>query len=206
MGKSPLTGGWGDANSGGFISQEIKKAGYDALFITGAAESPVRVYVTNESIEIKNASALWGKDTYETEDLIKSQIDDKKIQVASIGVSGERLSLISGIVTDKGRVAAPSGLGAVMGSKKLKAVAVKGDQKVPVQRPKINHRFLKAYRQSKPSHKLIVRFLNFLGYISSLVGISVPAQPPTVKEILGKYGTAEFTAYYSLVGDMPVKN
>ena len=210
VGKSPLTGGWGDANAGGFISQEIKKAGYDAIFFTGAAESPVWVYVTDDNIEIKDASELWGKDTLETEEIIKSQLGDNSVQVASIGISGERLSLISGIVTDKGRVAARSGLGAVMGSKKLKAIAVKGAQKIPVQRPeivkKINSRFLKEYRQSKTTHKLIARFLNFLGYLSSIVGISVPARPPTVKEVLGKYGTAGFTAYYSLVGDMPIKN
>ena len=113
-------------------------------------------------------------------------------------------------MTDKGRVAARSGLGAVMGSKKLKAVAVRGNQKIFVQQPEIlkqiNSRFLKAYRQSKTPHKLIARFLNFLGYLSSLIGISVPARPPTVKEVLAKYGTAGFTAYYSLVGDMPVKN
>jgi aldehyde:ferredoxin oxidoreductase len=97
-----------------------------------------------------------------------------------------------------------------MGSKKLKAIAVKGDQKIPVQRreivKKINTQFLKDYRQSRTSHNLIARFLNFLGYISSIVGISVPPRPPTVKEVLSKYGTAGFTAYYSLVGDMPVKN
>ena len=210
VGKSPLTGGWGDANAGGFISREIKKAGYDAVFFTGAAESPVWVSITHDNIEIKNASELWGKDTFETEEIIKSQLSDNRVQVASIGISGERLSLISGIVTDKGRVAARSGLGAVMGSKKLKAIAVKGDQKIPVQRPeivkKINTRFLKDYRQSRTSHNLIARFLNFLGYISSIVGISVPPRPPTVKEVLSKYGTAGFTAYYSLVGDMPVKN
>ena len=210
VGKSPLTGGWGDANAGGFISQEIKKAGYDALFFTGAAEHPVWVYITVDNIEIHNASRLWGKDTLETEEIIKSQLEDKRVQVASIGISGERLSLISGIVTDKGRIAARSGLGAVMGSKKLKAIAVKGGQKIPVHRPEtvkiINSRFLKTYRQSKTPHKLIARFLNFLGHLSSLLGISVPAQPPTVKEILDKYGTAGFTAYYSLVGDMPVKN
>ena len=210
VGKSPLTGGWGDANAGGFISKEIKKAGYDAIFFTGAADNPVWVYITDDHIEIKNAAELWGKDALETEEIIKSRLGDRKVQVASIGISGERRALISGIVTDKGRLAGRSGLGAVMGSKKLKAVAVKGDQKIPVHRPqnlkKINSRFLKEFRQTPPPHKLIARFINFLGRLSAFLGISVPAQPPTVKEVLGKYGTAGFTAYYSLVGDMPVKN
>ena len=83
VGKSPLTGGWGDANAGGFISQEIKKAGYDAVFFSGAAEGPVWVYVTGDNIEIKDASELWGKDTLETEEIIKSQLGDSSVQVAS---------------------------------------------------------------------------------------------------------------------------
>lgn len=208
--KSPLTGGWGDANVGGFLSRALKKAGYDAVFFTGAAETPVWVHITDDQIQIKDASKLWGKDTLETEQIIKSQLADKGVQVASIGISGERLSLISGIVTDKGRIAGRSGLGAVMGSKKLKALAVSGSQKVPVDRPEmlkeITARFLNDYQRPKTPHKLIARFINFLGYISSVARISLPAQPPTVKEVLGKYGTAGFTAFYSMVGDMPIKN
>jgi aldehyde:ferredoxin oxidoreductase len=210
VGKSPLTGGWGDANAGGFLSQAIKKAGYDAVFFTGAAEGPVWVYVTPENIEIKDASLLWGKNTVETQDIIRNQLGDKSVQVACIGISGEKLSFISGIVTDGGRVAARSGLGAVMGSKKLKAFAVRGDQKVPVKKPEamkaINSRFLKEYKHSKTTDKLITRFRNFLGQFSSITGIPVPAQPSTVREILKGYGTSGLTAYYSLVGDMPVKN
>jgi aldehyde:ferredoxin oxidoreductase len=210
VGKSPLTGGWGDANAGGFLSQAIKKAGYDAVFFTGAAEGPVWVYVTPENIEIKDASLLWGKNTVETQDIIRNQLGDKSVQVACIGISGEKLSFISGIVTDGGRVAARSGLGAVMGSKKLKAFAVIGNQKIPVKRPEaveaINTQFLKEYKQSKTADKLITRFRNFLGQFSSFTGIPVPAQPSTVREILKAYGTSGLTAYYSLVGDMPVKN
>jgi aldehyde:ferredoxin oxidoreductase len=210
VGKSPLTGGWGDANAGGFLSGAIKKAGYDAVFFTGAAERPVWCYVTPENIEIRDASLFWGKDTVETQDIIRNQLGDKSVQVACIGISGEKLSFISGIVTDGGRVAARSGLGAVMGSKKLKAFAVRGDQKVPVKKPEavkaINSRFLKEYKQSKTADKLITRFRNFLGQFSSITGIPVPAQPSTVREILKGYGTSGLTAYYSLVGDMPVKN
>jgi aldehyde:ferredoxin oxidoreductase len=116
VGKSPLTGGWGDANAGGFLSEAIKKTGYDAVFFTGAADRPVWVYVTHENIEIRDASTLWGKDTVETQEIIRNQLGDRNVQVASIGISGEKLSLISGVVTDGGRIAARSGLGAVMGS------------------------------------------------------------------------------------------
>jgi aldehyde:ferredoxin oxidoreductase len=210
VGKSPLTGGWGDANAGGFLSREIKKAGYDAVFITGAADRPVWVCVTPESIEIKDASSLWGKDTVETQDIIRTKLGDMSVQVACIGISGKKLSFISGIVTDGGRVAARSGLGAVMDSKKLKAFAVRGDQKVPVKNPAavkaINSRFLEEYQQTKTADKLITRFRNFLGQFSSITGIPVPAQPSTVREILRGYGTSGLTAYYSLVGDMPVNN
>jgi aldehyde:ferredoxin oxidoreductase len=135
VGKSPLTGGWGDANAGGFFANELKRAGHDAIFFTGAAPRPVWVLVSEKGIEVKDGSSLWGKDTIETEEAIREELGDKRVQVASIGVSGEKLSLISGIVTDAGRVAARSGLGAVMGSKRLKAVAVRGRGKVPVAEP-----------------------------------------------------------------------
>jgi len=210
VGKSPLTGGWGDANAGGFLSQAIKKAGFDAVFFTGVAKQPVWVYVSSENIEIRDASTLWGTDTFETQKIIRDQLQDKSVQVASIGISGEKLSLIAGVVTDGGRVAARSGLGAVMGSKKIKAFAVGGDQKVPVKKPElvkaINTKFLREYKQSKTADRLITRFRNFLGQFSSKTGIPVPAQPSTVREILKRYGTSGLTAYYSLIGDMPVKN
>jgi len=120
VGKSPLTGGWGDANAGGYFSQQIKKAGYDAVFFKGEARKPVWAYISNEGVELKDASALWGKDTVETQEIIRALSGNPNLQVACIGVSGEKRSLISGIVTDGGRLAARSGLGAILGSKKLK--------------------------------------------------------------------------------------
>lgn len=130
--KSPLTGGWGDANSGGYFGSELKAAGWDAIFVSGIAPSPKYLLVTNGGIELKDASHLWGKDTIETEDMLSKEFGDSKIRVACIGPASERLSLISGIVNDKGRIAARSGVGAVMGSKRLKAVAVRGKSKVTV--------------------------------------------------------------------------
>jgi aldehyde:ferredoxin oxidoreductase len=131
VGKSPLTQGWGDANSGGDFGPYLKFAGYDGVFVTGAADEPVYLYIENGQAELRDAAKLWGKDTFETEDMLKQELG-KGTEVACIGPSGERLSLIAAVMNNKGRAAGRSGLGAVMGSKRLKAVVVKGDQKVPV--------------------------------------------------------------------------
>jgi aldehyde:ferredoxin oxidoreductase len=131
VGKSPLTGGWGDANSGGDFGPHLKFAGYDAVFFSGIAEKPVYLYIDNGKAEVRDAAHLWGKDSHETEDTLRGELG-RDVEVACIGPSGEDVTLIAGVVTDKGRLSGRSGLGAVMGSKKLKAVAVKGRMKVPV--------------------------------------------------------------------------
>jgi len=128
--KSPLTGGWGDANSGGYFGAFMKFAGYDALFFTGISAKPVYLFINNGKAELRDAVHIWGKDTYQTEEMLKSELG-KDVEVACIGPSGENLSLIAAIIS-KARTAARSGLGAVMGSKKLKAVAVRGNMKVPL--------------------------------------------------------------------------
>ena len=125
VGKSPLTGGWGDANSGGDFGPYFKLAGYDGVFFTGISDKPVYLMIDNGRAELKDASGLWGKDTFDTEDILKAEYG-KGTEVASIGPSGEKVSLISSIMNNKGRAAARSGLGAVMGVKKLKAVVVRG--------------------------------------------------------------------------------
>ncbi|MEJ2100417.1 MAG: aldehyde ferredoxin oxidoreductase family protein [Desulfobacterales bacterium] len=130
--KSPLTGGWGDANSGGYFGAELKAAGWDAIFVSGAASSPKYITIFDDHIEIKDAAHLWGRDTIETEKSIQKDAGDKKIRIASVGPASENRSLISGIVNDSGRIAARSGVGAVMGAKKLKAVAVRGTGKAAV--------------------------------------------------------------------------
>jgi aldehyde:ferredoxin oxidoreductase len=130
VGKSPLTGGWGDANSGGYFGAFLKFAGYDAVFFTGISAKPVYLFINNGKAELRDAAHLWGKDTYQTEEILKSELG-KDVEVACIGPAGENLSLISAII-NRTRTAARSGLGAVMGSKRLKAVAVKGKMKVPV--------------------------------------------------------------------------
>ena len=129
--KSPLTGTWGDASSGGYFGPYLRLAGYDAVFLTGIADKPVYLLIDNGKPEIRDAAHLWGKDNFKTDDALRAE-HDKTAKVVSIGPAGERLSLVSCLLTHKGAAAGRSGLGAVMGSKRLKAVVVKGEQKVPV--------------------------------------------------------------------------
>ena len=129
--KSPLTGGWGDSNCGGRFGPALKKTGYDGVFIVGKAEKPVYLLITDETVEFRDAGHLWGKDTLETEKIIQKEAGSN-LKVAAIGQAGETLSKIAGIIHDHGRAAGRSGLGAVMGSKNLKAVAVYGTQEVPI--------------------------------------------------------------------------
>ena len=134
VGKSPLTGCWGDANGSGSFGPKLKFSGYDALFVSGQSSKPVCLLVGGGSLEIVDAGELWGKDTFSTEDAIKAKYG-QRAEVACVGPSGERQSRISAIITSKGRAAARSGLGAVMGSKRLKGVIVRGSRKVPVAIP-----------------------------------------------------------------------
>ena len=127
-GKSPLTGTWGDSNSGGTFGPEIKKCGYDAILIKGVASSPKYITIIDGEKQILDASDVWGLDAIETENKLVEK--HGSVKTASIGPAGEKISLISGIVCDKGRIAARSGFGAVMGSKKLKALVLKGKNKL----------------------------------------------------------------------------
>ena len=130
--KSPLTGTWGDANSGGNFGPELKAAGYDAIFFKGISNKPIYLLIEDGKAQLKDAAHLWGKDTFETEGILRSELKDNATQVACIGPTGELVSLLAAVIHDKGRAAARSGIGAVMGSKRIKAIAVRGNKKVPV--------------------------------------------------------------------------
>jgi len=127
--KSPLTGFIASSNSGGFFGPELKYAGYDMLIIEGKADHPVYISIKDEDVEIKDASHLWGKRVGETTDKILEEFGDKKARVACIGPAGEKLVRFANIMNDKHRAAGRSGVGAVMGSKNLKAVVVKGSKR-----------------------------------------------------------------------------
>lgn len=124
--KSPLTGAFGEAESGGFWGARLRRAGYDALVILGASADPVYLWIDNDQVEIRSAHDIWEQEVAETDDSIKQKTGDSKISVACIGPGGERLVRYACIINDKRNAAGRTGLGAVMGAKKLKAVAVRG--------------------------------------------------------------------------------
>jgi len=144
-GKSPLTGTWGDSNCGGYFGPEIKKCGFDAILIKGKAKTPIYITIINDEKQIIEASDLWGLDVVQTEEKLIEK--HGKVQVASIGQAGEKLSLISGIVNDKARIAGRSGLGAVMGSKNLKAIVLKGNNKISLADKNLLLKHTKDYNQ-----------------------------------------------------------
>lgn len=212
VGKSPLTGTWGDANSGGHFSPMLKKSGYDAVFVKGISATPVMIVINSGKAELVDASFVWGKDCVDTEEAIRRQLGNDKYEVACIGPAGEKLSLISCVITDKGRAAGRSGLGAVMGSKRLKAVAVFGDAKTEIADPqtfsKIRTDYLQKFKKKPPfKDKTSVDNLNFMGkLVRSFFPFLFATPPATYKELINRFGTAGMTAYSAECGDSPVKN
>ena len=130
--KSPLTGGFGEAEVGGFWGAELKRAGWDAIVVTGAAAKPVYLFIKDDHVEIRDASHLWGLEIMDTEETLKAEVGERLARVCEIGPAGENLVRIAGIVNDYKDIAGRAGLGAVMGSKKLKAIVVRGSRNVPL--------------------------------------------------------------------------
>jgi len=133
--KSPATNGVGEAVSHGTFGTELKRANYDAVVFTGKAEKPVYLWIDDDSVQLLDAEKIWGKSPSETEEAIKDELGDYYVRVASIGLAGEKLSKIACIINEKTRAAGRTGLGAVMGSKNLKAIAVRGTNDIVVAKP-----------------------------------------------------------------------
>ena len=179
VGKSPKTGTWGDANSGGTFATPMKQAGFDGVFFTGISAKPVYLLIDEGKYELRDAGDLWGKDTNEVDDLLREEFGPKA-GIACIGPVGERADLLAAIINDKGRAAGRSGLGAVMGSKRLKAIVVRGSKKVPV----ADAELLKTTREDALAH--------------------MKEQP--FHQTAHKYGTAGITAASTAFGDTPNLN
>jgi aldehyde:ferredoxin oxidoreductase len=133
--KNVFSGGKGSANVGGHFGPELKYAGYDHVVISGKADKPVYLWISDESVEIRDASDLWGRTTFETEEALQKKFGDERVRVACIGPAGERQVLGSLILVDRAKAAGGSGVGCVMGSKNLKAIAVRGRGALKIARP-----------------------------------------------------------------------
>ena len=181
--KSPTSGTWNDANSGGFFGPELKKAGYDAVFVSGASDKPVYIWINNGKAEIRDASNLWGKDTVETLAALIEETGEKRLRASLIGPAGEKLSLMAAVMNEEHRAAGRGGPGAVMGAKKLKALAVHGTQKIPVADPDKLTDVNRAIREAADKGPMA----------------------PVVK-MFGQMGTGMGTGANALSGDTPVKN
>jgi aldehyde:ferredoxin oxidoreductase len=209
VGKSPLTGTWGDANCGGNLAPGIKGCGFDAIFFTGQSDRPVYLYADTRQAKLCDASHLWGKDAVETERLlIDAHGKKQRVRVACIGMAGERRSLIAGIVNHGGRLAARSGLGAVMGSKQLKAVVLCGAHRVKV----FDAKKMKTLSQKCNEHVAFQPpFLNgtmtaYLGALMRFLPTQMELDGMLYKIMLKKWGTVNQNQMAIEIGDAPVMN
>ena len=145
--KSPQSYGVGESKAHGSFGTELKRAGYDAVIFKGKAEKPVYVWIDDDSVQLLDASHLMGKSPADTEDAIREELGDYYIRVAAIGLAGEKLSRIACIINDKTRAAGRTGLGAVMGSKNLKAIAVRGTRDIVVAKPDEFMEYVKEFHE-----------------------------------------------------------
>ncbi|WDP89971.1 MAG: aldehyde ferredoxin oxidoreductase family protein [Desulfobacter sp.] len=205
-GLSPLTGGWGEANCGGSFSPAIKRCGVDGIFFKGISEKPVYLCVDDQGARLETAEAVWGKDAVEAETALIEKHPNAR--VACIGQAGEKRSLISGVSTDKGRLAARSGLGAVMGSKNLKALVLAGKKRIRV------HNREEMKRLSKICNKWVQFQPPFVpGWLTAPVGALMRILPFVAtqdgllyKIMLRKWGTVSMNQISVEMGDSPIKN
>jgi len=147
VGISPLTGTFADTAAGAEWGPSLKDAGYDVLILEGISEEPVYIKIVDDDVRIEDACGLWGKDTFDTIDTIHEQTGDDKLSIAAIGPAGERKVAIACIAVDNHSFAGRCGLGAIMGSKNVKAVAVRGTKKVEVHDPEAARELIKKYQK-----------------------------------------------------------
>lgn len=184
--KSPVTMGWNDSNCGGYFGPELKRAGFDGVFINGISETPVYVWIKDGKAEIRGAGKLWGKTIKETEAALREELGEPRMQSAAIGKAGENLSYMAAIMNDRHRAAGRAGAGSVMGSKKLKAVVVKGSMTPEVAMPE----------EWKALNKITTDYI---------------INPPESKKgkslrLFSQYGTSKVNTPNLLSGEAPVKN
>ena len=177
-GKSPLTGGFGEADVGGYWAAELKHAGFDMIIFTGAAEAPVWLWVEDGESEIRDASGLWGLEVAECEDRMRKELEEPRAKTSLIGPAGERLSRLACVINDLNHAAGRSGMGAVMGSKNLKGVAVRGHNPPELAEPEKVRELAK----------------------------TLVARIPDEAQGLRDYGTGAIMDAYAETGNLPTRN
>ncbi len=210
VGKSPVTGGWADANSGGYFAPALKRCGIDAVFFHGISPGPVYLYIDENTATLLDASDIWGRDTIVTEAALKER-HGKRAQVACIGQAGEKQSLMAGVSTDGGRLAARLGLGAVMGSKRLKALVAAGRKKVGTAAPERIKALSSAFRKRLEAGGYLEKIisdslLNKVGKMTRKSPFYMRQPPELFRAMMKKYGTSSMTVLSAEGGDSPVKN
>ncbi len=178
-GKSPATGRWAESNIGGFWGPELRAAGYDGLLLTGRAPRPTLLWIHGEQVELWDGTALWGLDTYEVQEAARRAVADPRARVLAIGPAGEAQIPFALLLTDHGRVAGRTGLGAVMGAKNLKAIAVRGRGQVPLADP--------------------------VGYTKIRSRVNRALRDDNLTQALRELGTASAADYFDFLGEMPKK-
>jgi len=175
--RSPQTGIWGESNIGGFLGPELRFAGYDGIIIRGQAAKPVYLFIKDGQAELRSASHLWGQDSYKTQEAIKEELRDRGVRVACIGEAGENLVKYAAVMADAGRAAGRTGMGAVMGAKRLKAVACRGREPVPLANRQAFHEIARA--------------------------ALLEVKDDIATHIFRQTGTAGAADYFALLGNMP---
>jgi len=185
--RSPLTYAWGESSASGSFGAELKRAGFDGVAVTGSSPLPVMICIDDGDAELRDARKVWGMETAATAKAVQSELNNSKIRVACIGPAGEQLVRFASIVTDEERICGRAGMGAVMGSKNLKAIAVRGTEEIPL-----------ASEQSFSSLCDIARR-----------AVKPPAAPThTVERVMGltSDGTARSVESLEMMGGLPTRN
>ncbi|MFW9819246.1 MAG: aldehyde ferredoxin oxidoreductase family protein [Candidatus Thorarchaeota archaeon] len=177
--KSPYTGIWGESNCGSWFGAEVKKAGYDGIEIIGASEKPVYIEIADDNVQIKDAEFLWGKGTFKTTETLKKLFGNNKAKVACIGIAGENLVKYANIISEQ-RAAGRTGMGAIFGSKNLKAIIAKGSN---------------IALNIANKEKLNIAIKSARDYVKSSLAT----------QILGDYGTAAALDMYNVTGELSLK-
>jgi len=191
---SPLTGIWGEANTGGFVGPEMRFAGYDGIVVTGQAEAPVWLSIVEGRAQLRDASTLWGTDSYAVQEQVRREMGEPKARVICAGPAGENMVRMAAVMNDHGRAAGRTGMGAVMGAKRLKAIGLRGTARVPVAEPAMLKR-LAGEIISQQDEDMAAYAFKLAGTASSVDMLLMYGDMP-----IGYYGRGEWEGASNLSG------